>query len=213
MKIKLVILFVLVDIGTVTNLYSQEKYKSEISIGIKAGTTFSNIVSDTLLTQKLLLGVNGGVAINFISEPHFGTQLELNYTQKGWNEKIDSSTNYKRKLFYLESAFLSRIETGVKSTRLYINLGLFLSYKIDEKSFFDDSKMTKNYYLSKIDNNFEYGVCAGGGFIQKTKIGSFEIEFRYGYSLSNIFKPDHYSSFSSSHNQVISVDLLYLISL
>jgi hypothetical protein len=192
---------------------AQSNFQPEASIGIKAGVNFSEISTDTLLDQKLQPGYNGGIVFTFISQPHMGIQLEFNYTQKGWTEIIDTSDSYKRKINYFELPLLTRIETGVRSTRVYFVLGPYFSVEINESSAFNVKKEIKPYFKNKTDNNLDGGLCGGIGFMQKTKIGIFEIEFRYSNDIGNIFKPDHYSTFSTSKNQVFSFDLMYLIDL
>ena len=51
-----------------------------------------------------------------ISEPHIGFQVEVNYTQKGWNE---DSTGYSRRLNYVSMPVMTHVNIGKKAMRFY----------------------------------------------------------------------------------------------
>ena len=215
MKKKVIlVLIIILSVNNSIYIKAQDKFIPETTIGIKLGANFSKIIFDTLISQSLLQGFNGGVVFEFISEPHLGIQLELNYSQKGWSENLDSSNIYRRKLNYLEFPFMTRIEIGNGNTKFTINLGAYFSYLIYETQTMKiiNKNEIRNYYNNKIDNNFEYGLCFGLGLMRKTSIGNFELEFRFNQGLSNIFDSNRYS-ISTSQNQVISVSLFYLIKL
>ncbi len=214
MKNKIILVWIIIlSINYSLCINAQDNFLQETTIGIKFGANFSRIHLDTILNQNLLPGYTGGMVFRVISEPHLGIQLEFNYAQKGWSEKLDSINIYKKQLNYLEIPIMTRVEIGNGNTKITMDLGPYLSCLIFEKQTMNiiNANEIKNYYNNNIDNKFEYGFCVGLGILRKTSIGSFELEFRYSQSLSNIFDPNRYTTMSTSQNQVFSASILYLI--
>ena len=67
--------------------------RHNFAIGINGGANYSTVSFQPTIKQNGLLGITGGVTARYISEKYFamicGAQLELNFSQRGWDEKFD----------------------------------------------------------------------------------------------------------------------------
>lgn len=71
------------------------------------------------------------------------------------------------------------------------------------------SDTQKALYGVKIQNKFDYGIAGGGGVELRTKkAGSFIVEGRYYFALS-----DFYSNFARAAHGTITIKLTYLFDL
>jgi len=211
LKINILVTFIILSINLV---HGQSKFQPSFYFGINQGVNFSKVYFDPSINQNFLRGYSGGLVFQYISEPHFGIQMELNYTQKGWTEQLQSPNSYTRKLSYIEVPFLAHAQLGGGNSKLTIDMGPFISNLLsqNEKTNITDETLKQPYFNKKIDRNFGYGVCVGIGFMEKTPIGIFEIGCRYNHTLSYIFNTD-FAYMSMSQNQVFSISLKYLVKL
>jgi hypothetical protein len=169
--------------------------------------------------QESFRQFSGGITARYISEGHFGVQVELNFSQRGWKEKTDSVyiNRYARSLSYIELPVLTHIYFNLdKRVRLIFNLGPQISYYLGEKDIereiydFKENEKGDSYYNTSIERPFDYGIKAAMGFEFQTKAGSFILEGKYYYGLSDIFNNKKNDFFQASHSQVIGVNLTYL---
>ena len=67
--------------------------RHNFAIGINGGANYSTVSFQPTIKQNGLLGITGGVTARYISEKYSamicGAQLELNFSQRGWDEKFD----------------------------------------------------------------------------------------------------------------------------
>jgi hypothetical protein len=190
------------------NLYAQNEFKPKTYLGIIQGVNFSRVDFDiTGIEQKFVSGYSGGLIFRYISEPVAGIQIEVNYTEKGWSGKPDTSAYYNGHLGYLELPFLTHITLGKNKTFFTINFGPYVSYLIMNKI---ESNID---YPEVIDNQFEFGYCAATGIGFHFSIGTFQIEGRYLNSLTNFFNKSTNPQFNASRNQLINISFTYLIKL
>ena len=209
--------------------YSQaDSFTTEWAYGINGGLTFSKVgfsSSRLSVPQVLLEQFSGGITVRYISENHFGIQGELNYALYGWKERTDTiySNRYARSIAYLELPVMTHIYFNLsKRIRIIFNLGPQIGYYIGEKEIerdiidlkqeTDDSEQTQkpSYYDTSVQHSFGYGLKGVMGFEFRTKIGSFILDGRYYYGLSDIFNSTKSDWFQASHNQVMGVNLTYL---
>ncbi len=219
MKIYRLIFFFLC-FGFVSVVSAQDSFDRELSIGANGGLTFSSMRFTPNIRQKSLMQFEGGLSTRFISENHFGIQVELNYSQRGWEEYNPDvpEHQYSRGLNYLELPLLTHIyfDTG-KHLRLVFNLGPQLGYLLNESVLIPLSQEERTalgeeipeYYDQSAQRRFDWGICGGGGLELRTTAGSFVLEGRYYFGLSDIFNNGKADYFASSANQVIGVKLTY----
>ncbi len=188
-------------------------YEPEIAIGTKHGGVASTILfpSNSNVKPIYTLGYTGGVYTRLIFEKYFGLQVELNYMQRGWQEK-EMSFSYARQTHYLELPFITHIFFGKKKFRWFFNLGLNLGVYLGEKrsenliDSHNHEKVYKQHELA-VAHKFDYGICGGTGFEFHTKAGIYQLDARYHYGLGDIFPNTIKDDFGRSSNQNISICL------
>jgi hypothetical protein len=216
MSQKILVVFLLLGICRLS--YSQSKtFSPEWAYGVNGGATFSNVnfTSNLHIPEESLQQYSGGFTVRYISEKGFGIQSELNYSMRGWQEKIDSVhlNKYALSLAYLELPVLTHIYFGMgKHTRLVFNLGPQIGFNIGQKTLTKEINDTDvpDYYDMKIQKKFDYGIRAGMGVEIRTDVGSFILEGKYYFGLSDIFNNKRNDIFQSSSNQVMGINLTYL---
>ena len=192
------------------------------SFGTRQGVNMSFVDFSPAVGNKLLYGYNGGLVFNYKGEKFFGIQVELNYSQKGWSEDLDTIQNsYSRQLNYIELPFLTHIYFGNRDLNYFANLGTSVAYLVSEKETaeINNELYIHKYYDKKIDNNFDFNIVGELGISYLTTIGTFQFGARYYYSLTSIFDYDSktidYDSktmpYNVSRNQVINISLTYFL--
>ena len=182
------------------------------------------------------MGITGGLTARYISEKYFamicGAQVELNFSQRGWDELFeiagengepvkDTSRAYTRKLNYIDIPFLAHLAFGnEKGLQFFLNLGPQIGFLIGESektTNIDMNSLTntqKAVYGGKLDNKFDYGIAGGGGVELRTKkAGSFLVEGRYYFALSDFYSTSKKDYFSRAAHGTITVKLTYLFDL
>jgi len=207
-----------------------DSFTPEWSYGFNGGLTLSRMGFNSIyfrVPQTLLKQYSGGITVRYISENHFGIQGELNYSMRGWQERKDSIVNvnsYARSIAYLELPLLTHIYFNLgKRVRLVFDAGPQVCYYIGEKNIEYDIKdnkldpennpqQTVSYYDTHVQHPFDYGLKGVLGLEFRTKAGSFILDGRYYYGLSDIFsnQKQNHDWFQASHNQVIGLNLSYL---
>ncbi|MDR2843373.1 MAG: PorT family protein [Candidatus Symbiothrix sp.] len=198
--------------------YSQETdFQPEWAFGMNGGITLSEVGFVPRIPQELLVQSSGGLTARYIQEDHFGLQLELNYSLRGWKHEVDTAiylNHYAESLLYLELPLMTHIYFNLGNrTRLIFNVGPQISYHIGEKV------LEKNivnhdydfYEHPQVQNKFDYGITGGLGMELRTGIGHFILEGRYFFGLSDIFYNGREYDFQASHNQVIGIKMTYLL--
>lgn len=210
MRLFLYIVFAIIATTTVQS----QKFHPETLFGVNGGATFSKIDFIPTVSQSRLMGLNGGITVQYISETNVGLQVELNLSQRGWKESMNDPTqSYSRRLTYIELPFLTHIYFGQQTFRYFVNLGPKIAYLLNEKESGDYSGATNAEIGLKTNHPIDYGICGGTGFELRTKLGIFVIEGRYSFGLSDIFYNSKIDPFSRSSNQDLAVNLSYLVKL
>ena len=165
--------------------------RHNFAIGINGGANYSTVSFQPTIKQNGLLGITGGVTARYISEKYFamicGAQLELNFSQRGWDEKFDpeqgfsSEDSYVRTMNYLEIPFLAHL-----------------------------NRAPNEQYGKWVENKFDYGIVGGGGIEVRTKAGNFLLEGRYYFGLADFYNSTKKDYFSRSANSTITAKITYL---
>lgn len=202
--------------------FAQYNTLSELYVGPSAGVTMSTITLVPKLVDKMFIdGKTAGISARYVSENHFGFQIELNYFEAGWKEdyyglKKSSDYSYLRKLNFIEVPFLMHAYTGTKISRVFINVGPKFSYLYSESEILRDQTEESGMlqHGKSVETPFQYGIIGGAGIEFHLKRSVLGLEGRYCYMLSNLFNdtvdPDN---FSASNLQTISVNLYYYFQL
>jgi hypothetical protein len=204
-------------------VYAQnESFVPEWAYGVNGGLTFSGVGFNSYLSvpQESLMQFSGGVAVRYISEKHFGIQVELNYSQRGWKERTDTVhiNRYARSLTYLELPVMTHLYFDLsKHVRLIFNLGPQIGYYLGAKELErnilvkPDPEKESVYYDDPVQKRFDYGLKGAMGLEFRTKTGSFILDGRYYFGLSDIFNNTRADWFQASNNRIIGASLTYLI--
>ena len=210
--------------------------RHNFSVGINGGINLNSVSFSPRVRQNNLMGINGGVTARYISEKYFamicGAQVELNISQRGWDELFevpgengepveDPTRKYTRKMTYLDIPFLAHLAFGnEKGLQFFINAGPQIGLLIGESESMENIDMNtltntqKAVYGDKIQNKFDYGIAGGGGIEFRTKkAGSFLLEGRYYFALSDFYSTTKKDYFSRAAHGTITVKLTYLFDL
>ena len=183
--------------------------------------------------NNLALGVNVGMNMNKadfspqIKQKYFsmmcGIQAELNYTQRGWKEKIEdgSGDTYSRTMNYVEIPLLAHLAFGKdaldKGMKFFVNAGPQIGFFLSEKEKMSDD-WNPSYrpngivqqYGKMVENKFDYGILGGLGVELSTKYGHFILEGRYYYGLADFWGSTKKDEFGRSGHTYMGVRLAYL---
>ena len=201
--------------------------RNNLAIGINGGLNMSQVEFSPSIKQNTQNGMSLGVTARYMSEKYFnllcGIQVELNYSQRGWNEKIEdgSENTYSRTMNYLEVPFLAHLAFGKDAidsgAQFFLHLGpqfaFFLNEKENMSDYWDPSYRPNGVvqqYGKMVENKFDYGIVVGGGIELSTKVGHFLLEGRYYLGLSDFYKSTKKDEFGRSGHSFIGVRLTYL---
>lgn len=186
------------------------------------------------------MGITGGLTARYISEKYFamicGAQVELNFSQRGWDQLFeivstdangyevtskDPTKLYTRKMTYIDIPFLAHLAFGrERGLQFFIHAGPQIGFLISESETIDGIDMNslndtqKAIYGVKIQNKFDYGITGGGGIELRTKrAGSFILEGRYYFALSDFYSTTKKDYFARAAHGTISVKFTYLFDL
>lgn len=203
--------------------------RQNFSVGINAGANYNNVSLNPTVKQNGLLGITGGLTARYISEKYFsmicGAQLELNYSQRGWDEKFDvdkgfsADDSYTRTMNYVEIPFLAHLAFGRdKGVQFFLNLGPQVGFLLSESeertgSWKDANRVPNEQYGKWAENKFDYGIVGGGGLEIRTKAGNFLVEGRYYFGLADFYNSTKKDYFSRSAHTTISARITYLFDL
>lgn len=232
MKYKKIILTLalgtLVTIPSFSQLGNQRK---NLAIGFNGGLNLSSVDFQPTIKQTDLNGMTLGVTARYMSEKYFkmmcGIQTEINYSQRGWEEKIEdgSGNTFSKRMNYLEVLLLAHLAFGKdaldKGSQFFINIGPSIAFLISEKEqkgggIWNDEKRangTNEQYDKDTENKFDYGLLGGMGVELNTKAGHFLLEGRYYFGLGDFYKNSKKDFFSRSAHQYIGARVTYLFDL
>lgn len=210
--------------------------RSNLSVGVNGGVNLNSASFTPTIKQNSLMGITGGLTARYISEKYFamicGAQVELNVSQRGWDQQfempgengemvVDPSKTYTRKMTYIDIPFLAHLAFGrERGLQFFIHAGPQIGFLIGESEKIDGvdmdalSNTQKALYGVKIQNKFDYGIAGGGGIELRTKkAGSFLVEGRYYFALSDFYNTTKKDYFARAAHSTITIKLTYLFDL
>lgn len=204
--------------------------RSNFSIGVNGGVNMSSVSFEQSIPQSTLITPSFGITARYISEKYFkmicGLQAELNFSQRGWKEKIEDESGdaYTRKMNYIEIPLLAHLAFGKDKghgARFILNLGPQIGFLLSEKEIYSDPwhpemrpQGWEGYEYGKMaEVKFDYGIVGGGGVEVRTGIGNFLLEARYYFGLSDFYHSTKKDPFSRSAHSYIGGRLTYLFDL
>ena len=206
----------LMGIYTITAHTQPRLRETEMYIGVHGGMLASTMIWQPNVSGTALhFSGNGGAVFRYNNTKYCGVQVELNYMQRGWHEKINSTTGtdngvYFRRLDYLELPFLMHIYFGNQYWRGFLNAGPQAGYCLHDLSS-GPRNLTDTAQYGAVYYPFDWGIAAGLGLYYRSyKAGVFQLEARFNYSLSDLFDHRQTAYFNQSHAMNISVNIGYL---
>ena len=196
--------------------------RQNFAIGINGGANYSNVSFQPTIKQNGLMGITGGLTARYISEKYFamicGVQVELNYAQRGWDEKFDQpgyDRAYSREMNYMEIPFLAHLAFGKdRGAQFFLNLGPQIGFMLNEKEKrsgpWGETQLNQEQYGKSIQNKIDYGIVGGAGLEIRTKAGNFLLEGRYYFGLADFYNSTKKDYFSRSAHTTISAKISYL---
>lgn len=226
-NIKRIITCVVLSAGAIWSANAQiGEQRHNFAVGINGGANYSTASFNPTIKQNGLIGITGGLTARYISEKYFamicGAQIELNFSQRGWDEKFDVTKgfspedSYVRTMNYVEIPFLAHLAFGKeKGVQFFLNLGPQLAFLLSESEKSKGTWETKDrlpneQYGKWAENKFDYGIVGGGGLELRTKAGNFLIEGRYYFGLGDFYNSTKKDYFSRSAHTTISARITYL---
>ncbi|WP_308746897.1 porin family protein [uncultured Bacteroides sp.] len=214
--------------------------RNNLSVGINGGINLNSTSFTPTVKQNSLMGITGGLTARYISEKYFamicGAQVELNISQRGWDQLFetvsldangyevtskDPTKTYTRKMTYIDIPFLAHLAFGRdRGLQFFVHAGPQIGFLISESETIEGIDMNslldtqKALYGVKIQNKFDYGIAGGGGVELRTKkAGSFIVEGRYYFALSDFYSTTKKDYFARAAHGTITIKLTYLFDL
>ena len=190
----------------------------EIYVGAHAGVMAStmlfrpNVAKIDIMQSPLTM--NGGLVFRYAAHKVCAIQVEANYMQRGWREQIalgtGSTMDYTRQLDYIEIPLLMHLYFGKQRFRGFINLGPQIGYCIRDIATQLPSTITSPQY-QPIEKPFDWGLAGGLGCYYRTKkIGLFQLEARFNFSMGTTYNDRKVDYFSQSNAMNLSLNFAYL---
>lgn len=190
----------------------------ELYIGAHAGVMASSITfKPTVKGIDLLqspLSINGGLVVRYAAHKVCALQLELNYMQRGWREVLPATAtspavDYRRQLDYIQLPLLMHLAFGNKF-RGFLNLGPQIGYCFRDTEYGTKNPLYTHHYVP-IQQPFDWGLAGGlGMYYRSNKIGTFQLEARFNYSLGSVFNNRITDYFTSANPMNLSINFAYL---
>lgn len=185
-------------------------------LGLKGGFGLSDVSiinNDDYRTKtpKVKNVFHGGISYRIYNKsPNTGIQIELLYSQKGWNETADTlnlKTQESYSINYIELPVLSHFHITKRRFRFFFNLGPYISLatKASRSTIDLSTNITtdENLNLSSDEfNQFDWGVQVGGGLEYFVKRYHVFAEARYGYGLGDFFRDKEFASETSQSRMI-----------
>ena len=212
-----------------TQAYSQVgEPRNDLSFGVNGGVALNKISFNPSIKQQYHEGITLGITTRYTCEKYFNMlcalQGEINFTQMGWKEDIETSTDtYSRTINYVQVPLLAHLGFGKErgGVKGFLVLGPQIGYYISDKEkksgewsertlSLRPNLVTAQYNLA-IQKKFEYGLTGGAGMDISTRSGHhFILEGRYFFALSDVFNNSKKDTFGRSANGAIIAKVSYL---
>ena len=227
MKMKKLVISLMACLWALPSMAQLGEVRNNFALGVNLGMNMNKVTFSPQIKQKSHNGMAFGVTARYMSEKYFkmmcGIQAEINYAQRGWNEKIEdgSGNSYSRTMNYVEIPLLAHLAFGKdqldKGMKFFVNMGpqvaFFLSEKEKMSEEWDPSHRpngVNQQYGKMVENKLDYGILGGIGMELSTKVGHFLLEGRYYYGLADFWGSSKKDEFGRSGHNYMGIKLTYL---
>ena len=164
----------------------------QLLIGINGGYNVSGILFDPGRAEKPLMNPlpNFGITAKFFDLEYVGLQVELNYTQRGFQMPLDEVLTYKRLSSYIEMPLNFQVRASKHGFFGHVNLGFNPSLLIESKQGQDS---VVNFELTRYrinilrDNTFDFGLLGGIGLGYDFKRFTIQLDVHYYYGMGDLY--------------------------
>ncbi|MBQ0048796.1 MAG: PorT family protein [Bacteroidales bacterium] len=204
----------------------------DFAVGVNGGCVLNRISFNPTIKQTWKPGATFGLTARYVCEKYFNmicaVQAEVNFTQMGWREIIETSSDtYERTINYIQVPLLARLGFGreLRGAQGYLVLGPQIGFRMTDSDKrtgawtsneqhtgtldLRPNNVTQQYDLP-IQRSFDYGITGGLGVEFSTAIGHFMAEGRYYFGLSDIFNNGKKDAFGRSAHGAIVAKVTYL---
>ncbi|MFD1871938.1 porin family protein [Hymenobacter bucti] len=195
----LVLLAFMLVFSTVAQAQRRGRSSNDVSLGLKAGASMTNLVGDYVKNQNFdnLFGFHAGVFANITLTQLFAFQPELLYSQKGY--KSSAASNYNLRLHYIDVPLAFHVNTGGLFFEAGPQVGFLVAAKGNSSNVSVDVK--EGY------NTVDFGYLFGLGYQLKHGLG---VGLRYNGAFTNIDKATTIGSVTYQDKARNSAFQLYL---
>jgi hypothetical protein len=172
-KFILILLACVFAFSTVAQAQRRGRGGSDVSLGLKAGASLTNLTGADADVFKYRFGFHGGIFANVGLTSLFAFQPELLYSQKGGN--IGNNRDVSLRLHYIDVPLAFHINTG----GLFFEAGPQIGFLVAAKSQVGSAS-------TDVKNNFntvDFGYLFGLGYQLKHGLG---VGLRYNGGFTNV---------------------------
>lgn len=206
---------------------AETHYVPRISLGARAGATFSQMAFSPSIKQSWNPGTGAAVTFRYTEEKLFGFIAEVAWTQRGWAENYELLPfSYSRTIDYISVPFMTHIYFGAPRFKGFVNIGpefdFYLADRIKANFDYENpgkvdgypaNRRTEQLY-SPVTERFDYGIAGGVGIeYYLTPRNSIFLEGRFTFGLGNIFPATKADTFGASRNMSIQASVGYFFRL
>ena len=193
-------------------------------VGVKGGYHVATVnMSHTILRNTVptsqVFGSLIGVTAKLFPKPHYGLQWELNYSRKGFDQRLtDTNEEFRTTFDYLEFPFLFNLYLGKRKTQYFANFGPFGAVLLNDKTTGPTNSLSEQLdfiYNSERDNKFAFGLKVAVGIFREFSFGGIQIDGHFTAEISNFLDPVDLSTGvpDNSQNFTLGATVAYLIPL
>lgn len=187
--------------------------KPELYIGGHAGVMASTMMFKPSIQgvklSNIILSPNGGLVFRYAGHKVCALQVEVNYMQRGWTERL-TNVDYTRQLDYIEIPLLMHLYFGGEHVRGFLNLGPQIGYCFRDVATGNRNPQYTHQY-EEIQKPFDWGLAAGLGiYYRHPKVGLFQLEARCNYSFGSVFNNRITDYFDFANSMNVSINLAYM---
>jgi hypothetical protein len=193
----LVLLALVLGFSTVAQAQRRGRGGSDVSLGLKAGASLTNLTGRDAIANDYRFGFHGGVFANIGLTSLFAFQPELLYSQKGGNYKnvTDASVRYH----YIDVPLAFHMNTG----GLFFEAGPQVGFLVSAKS----QAGSVSVDVKNGTNTVDFGYLFGLGYQLKHGLG---VGLRYNGGFTNVLRANTFGNTTFQSRQRNGAFQLYL---
>ena len=192
--------------------------QAQMYLGVNGGYASSNIDFSPNEKTEAQYFPNFGITFCWTNLPNRGIQAEVNFVKQGWKTLFTDDFSYLRTFNMIEVPLLSHFNILNKKRQIIINLGPFVSCRINNKGnnlpndvfqnyLFNETTQNKTHYYINNAKKYHFGLIGALGLLHKFESSAIQVEFRYTYGLTNFIYSEY---ITDSRTQNISIKMSYL---